>query len=80
MISQVDILDGLIVALDLLYRRTDGKKYDLKLMVITDAAARINDLSDMEAVVKMISEMGVQLQIMYDPIAGSCVANISSNW
>lgn len=61
----MDILDGLIVALDLLYRRTEGKKYDKKLLVITDAAAKITDASDMESVVQMVQSMEVKLQIVY---------------
>lgn len=60
----MDILDGLIVALDLLFRRTDGKKYDKRLMVITDAAAKIADAGDLESVVTMIQNMEVKLQVM----------------
>ena len=62
---QVDILDGLIVALDLLFRRTDGKKYNKRLMVITDAAAKIADAGDLESIVMMIQNMEVKLQVMY---------------
>ena len=64
-VVQVDILDGLIVALDLLFRRTDGKKYDKRLMVITDAAAKIADAGDLESIVAMIQNMEVNLQVMY---------------
>ncbi|KAJ8546812.1 hypothetical protein ON010_g11423 [Phytophthora cinnamomi] len=60
----VDILDGLIVALDLLFRRTDGKKYDKRLMVITDAAAKIADAGDLESIVTMIQNMEVKLQVI----------------
>ncbi|EGZ16264.1 hypothetical protein PHYSODRAFT_316299 [Phytophthora sojae] len=62
--TKVDILDGLIVALDLLFRRTDGKKYDKRLMVITDAAAKIADAGDLESVVTMIQNMEVKLQVI----------------
>lgn len=62
---KVDILDGLIVALDLLFRRTDGKKYEKRLLVITDAAEKIADASDVTSVVHMIQNMDVKLQIMY---------------
>ncbi|POM77727.1 Hypothetical protein PHPALM_4842, partial [Phytophthora palmivora] len=62
--TKVDILDGLIVALDLLFRRTDGKKYEKRLMVITDAAAKIGDASDLEAVVTMMQNMEVKLQVI----------------
>ncbi|CAH0489472.1 unnamed protein product [Peronospora farinosa] len=61
---QVDILDGLIVALDLLFRRTDGKKYNKRLMVITDAAAKIADAGDLESIVMMIQNMEVKLQVI----------------
>lgn len=61
---KVDILDGLIVALDLLFRRTDGKKYDKRLLVITDAAERITDASDVDSVVQMMQNMDVKLQII----------------
>lgn len=61
---KVDILDGLIVALDLLFRRTDGKKYEKRLLVITDAAEKITDAGDVDSVVQMIQNMGVKLQIM----------------
>ncbi|RLN94823.1 hypothetical protein BBJ28_00011155 [Nothophytophthora sp. Chile5] len=60
----VDILDGFIVALDLLFRRTDGKKYEKRLMVITDAAAKIADAGDMEAVVQMLQNMDIKLQVI----------------
>ena len=63
-VVQVDILDGLIVALDLLFRRTDGKKYDKRLMVITDAAAKIAYAGDLESIVAMILNMEVKLQVM----------------
>uniref|UniRef100_A0AAV1UEM2 VWFA domain-containing protein n=1 Tax=Peronospora matthiolae TaxID=2874970 RepID=A0AAV1UEM2_9STRA len=61
---KVDILDGLIVALDLLFRRTDGKKYDKRLMVITDAAAKIAYAGDLESIVTMILNMEVKLQVI----------------
>lgn len=68
----MDLLDGLIVSLDLLYRRTEGKKYEKRLMILTDAASKLNDASDIESVVVMIQKMEVQLQIMYVfPIVGS---------
>lgn len=69
---QVDILDGLIVALDLLYRRTEDKKCERKLLVITDAATKINDSSDMESVVQMITNMEVKLQVMCVPSSAIC--------
>ncbi|KAH7474886.1 X-ray repair cross-complementing protein 5 [Phytophthora ramorum] len=62
--TKVDILDGMIVALDLLFRRTDGKKYDKRLMVITDAAAKIADAGDLESIVAMIQNMEVKLQVI----------------
>jgi ATP-dependent DNA helicase 2 subunit 2 len=74
---QVDILDGLIVALDLLFRRTENKKCERKLMVITDAAAKITDPTDIEAVVQMITSMEVKLQVMCVPLFQSrlCTSN-----
>ncbi|RLN97043.1 hypothetical protein BBJ28_00010821 [Nothophytophthora sp. Chile5] len=63
-VIQVDILDGFIVALDLLFRRTDGKKYEKRLMVITDAAAKIADAGDLEAVVQMLQNMDIKLQVI----------------
>jgi ATP-dependent DNA helicase 2 subunit 2 len=60
----VDILDGLIVSLDLLFRRTNNKKYERKLLVITDAASRISDADDLSQIVDMIQNMEVQVQIM----------------
>ncbi|KAF4028831.1 Ku C terminal domain like [Phytophthora infestans] len=62
--TKVDILDGIIVALDLLFRRTDGKKYDKRLLIITDAAAKIADAGDLESVVTMMQNMEVQLQVI----------------
>ncbi|ETO68595.1 hypothetical protein F444_14597 [Phytophthora nicotianae P1976] len=62
--TKVDILDGMIVALDLLFRRTDGKKYDKRLMIITDAAAKIADAGDLESVVTMMQNMEVKLQVI----------------
>ncbi|KAE9031309.1 hypothetical protein PR003_g10337 [Phytophthora rubi] len=62
--TKVDILDGLIVALDLLFRRTDGKKYDKRLLVITDAAAKIADAGDLESIVTMVQNMEVKLQVI----------------
>ncbi|GLE01304.1 hypothetical protein PINS_up010134 [Pythium insidiosum] len=61
---KVDLLDGLIVALDLLYRRTEGKKYDRRLLLITDAASPIEDAADIESVVQMMQQMDVQLQVV----------------
>jgi ATP-dependent DNA helicase 2 subunit 2 len=62
--TKVDILDGMIVALDLLFRRTENKKYDKRLLVITDAAAKIADAGDLESVVTMMRNMEVKLQVM----------------
>ncbi|KAG6970164.1 hypothetical protein JG688_00004992 [Phytophthora aleatoria] len=62
--TKMDILDGMIVALDLLFRRTDGKKYDKRLMIITDAAAKIADAGDLESVVTMMQNMEVKLQVI----------------
>ncbi|ETV96589.1 hypothetical protein H310_10290 [Aphanomyces invadans] len=62
--TPADVLDGIIVALDLVIRRTDNKKYDKRLVVITDAATRINNPSDMEVVCTMIQNLEVHLQIM----------------
>ncbi|KAI9915674.1 hypothetical protein PsorP6_008540 [Peronosclerospora sorghi] len=62
--TQVDILDGLIVALDLLFRRTDKKKYVKKLIVITDASAKIADAGDLMAIVEMIKNMEVKFQVI----------------
>lgn len=73
--TKVDILDGLIVALDLLFRRTEGKKYEKRLLVITDAAEKITDAADVESVVQMIQNMDVKLQIVYVCVAtfaGKC--------
>ncbi|RHZ08766.1 hypothetical protein DYB26_014669, partial [Aphanomyces astaci] len=66
--TPADVLDGIIVALDLMIRRTDNKKYDKRLVVITDAATRINNPSDMEVVCTMIQNLDVHLQIMCVPI------------
>ncbi|RHY23346.1 hypothetical protein DYB32_009227 [Aphanomyces invadans] len=55
--TPADVLDGIIVALDLVIRRTDNKKYDKRLVVITDAATRINNPSDMEVVCTMIQNL-----------------------
>ncbi|TDH67454.1 hypothetical protein CCR75_005968 [Bremia lactucae] len=62
--TKVDILDGIIVALDLLFRRTDGKKYDKRLMIITDAATKIADAGDLESIVTMMQNMEVKLQVI----------------
>ena len=62
-------MDGLIVALDLLFRHTDKKKYEKKLLVITDASARIQDASDVESIVTMIHQMDVKLQIVWVVVA-----------
>ncbi|KAJ0393603.1 hypothetical protein P43SY_007645 [Pythium insidiosum] len=61
---KVDLLDGLIVALDLLYRRTEGKKYERRLLLITDAASPIEDAADVESVVQMMQQMEVQLHVV----------------
>ncbi|KAF0719441.1 Aste57867_1037 [Aphanomyces stellatus] len=61
--TPADILDGIIVGLDLMIRATDKKKYDRRLVVITDAATRINNPADMEVVCTMIQNLDVQLQI-----------------
>ncbi|TMW56844.1 hypothetical protein Poli38472_006854 [Pythium oligandrum] len=61
---KVDLLNGLIVALDLLFRRTEGKKYEKRLLVLTDAASKIEDASDIESVVEMIKNMDVKLQVV----------------
>ncbi|RHY26300.1 hypothetical protein DYB32_007757 [Aphanomyces invadans] len=65
--TPADVLDGIIVALDLVIRRTDNKKYDKRLVVITDAATPINNPSDMEVVCTMMQNLEVHLQIMYEP-------------
>ncbi|ETV96595.1 hypothetical protein H310_10297 [Aphanomyces invadans] len=62
--TPADVLDGIIVALDLVIRRTDNKKYDKRLVVITDAATPINNPSDMEVVCTMMQNLEVHLQII----------------
>ncbi|RHY06428.1 hypothetical protein DYB36_010422, partial [Aphanomyces astaci] len=75
--TPADVLDGIIVALDLMIRRTDNKKYDKRLVVITDAATRINNPSDMEVVCTMIQNLDVHLQIMCVPIM--CTTKMRGN-
>lgn len=60
-----DILDGFIVSLDLLFRRTDKKKYTKRLIVITDAESPITDASDIDTVMDMMKNMECHLDIMY---------------
>ncbi|KDO24367.1 hypothetical protein SPRG_10445 [Saprolegnia parasitica CBS 223.65] len=62
--TKADVLDGIIVALDLLIRRTDKKKYEKRLVVVTDAATPIANPADMEVVCSMVQNMDVQLQII----------------
>ncbi|CAK4080421.1 unnamed protein product [Aphanomyces euteiches] len=62
--TPADILDGMIVGLDLIIRRTEKKKYDKRLIVITDAATRINNPADMEVVCNMIQNLEVHLHII----------------
>ncbi|OQS04042.1 hypothetical protein THRCLA_03685 [Thraustotheca clavata] len=66
--TKADLLDGIIVALDIMIRRTEKKKYEKRLVVITDAATPINNPADMEVVCSMIKNMEVELQIMYESL------------
>ncbi|ETV89874.1 hypothetical protein H310_15287, partial [Aphanomyces invadans] len=59
--TPADDLDGNIVALALVLRRTCNKKYDNRLVVITDAATRTNNSSDLKAVCTMIQNLEVNL-------------------
>ena len=38
--AEADIIDGLVVAVDMLARRTDKKKYNKQLFLITPARAK----------------------------------------
>ncbi|OQR92390.1 hypothetical protein ACHHYP_03751 [Achlya hypogyna] len=62
--TKADILDGIIVALDLMIRRTEKKKYEKRLVVITDAASPIKNPADMDLICSMVKNMEVQLQII----------------
>jgi len=63
-ITKTDMLDGIIVALDLIARRTEKKKYDKRLVIITDAATKMTNPSDIFDVVEMIKSMEVKVQTM----------------
>ena len=59
-----DFLDGLVVSLDLLHKRTDKKKYQKRIILVTDAASQIKDAEDIETIMEQTKGMDVTLQIM----------------
>lgn len=61
---KVDVLDGIIVALDLLHRRTLAKQFKRKIILFTDAHSEVENASDLEPVIEMIKSLGVSLEIV----------------
>lgn len=58
-----DCVDALVVALDLLIKKTKGKKFTRKVYLFTDAAGPVNS-DGFEAIVEQLKELEVQLIIM----------------
>lgn len=61
--SQGDLVDALIVALNQLGERTEGKKYNREIVLLTDAAGEIRDVDDIEAVVTRMQELECVLNV-----------------
>ena len=60
-----DFIDGLIVSLDLIHKRTDKKKYLKRIMLVTDAGSEITATDDIQTIIDQMKTMDVTLSIMY---------------
>ena len=60
-----DFVDGMVVSLDLLHKRTAKKKYSKRIILLTDAASEIEGAEDIQQIIDQIKEMDVILQILY---------------
>jgi len=59
-----DLIEGLIVALDMIRARTQNKKYNRKIYLITDGENPVEGSEDLPAVVDMMKGLDVQLVVM----------------
>jgi hypothetical protein len=59
-----DFLDGLVVGLDTIHRRTAKKKYTKQIFLVTDAANQVKDMDQASSVLDRIKELEVQLFVM----------------
>jgi ATP-dependent DNA helicase 2 subunit 2 len=79
-----DFCDGIIVAADALYRRTSGKKYQRRIVLITDAEHKVEvDHQQLLVVLDSLRAMECQLQVIglefeqqaeYQQAASACTA------
>lgn len=60
---QGDLVDALIVSLNQLGERTEGKKYNREIVLMTDAAGEIRDVDDIESVVTRMQELECVLNV-----------------
>jgi len=59
-----DLIEGLIVGLDMLRQRTEKKKYNRKIYLITDGANPVEGAEDLPAVVEMMTNLEVELTVL----------------
>ena len=59
-----DFIDGLMVALDLLKRRTRGKRLRRRVMLLTAAASPLGGVDDLELLLQKVAQDEIELDIV----------------
>jgi hypothetical protein len=82
------VIDALIVGMDLLIRKTAGKRYEKRIFLVTDAGCPVNQ-DDLDVVCEQFLKIDARLNVMYDtalpppllPLAvnSSCSCSCSSS-
>jgi hypothetical protein len=69
---QGDMLDSLVVALDLLQKRSGGKNKAAarrRIFLVTDASGPIRGVQDMDRILDQLKELDCKLDVMYAPLS-----------
>jgi hypothetical protein len=61
------VLDGLVVGFDILFKKKGGSKCAKRIFVISNAAAPIADVADLDDVGASIKSSGTKLSLMSPP-------------
>ena len=59
-----DFLNGLVVALDLLKRRTSGRAWRRRLVLLTDGSSAIEGLDDVAPILSKLKEFNITLEVV----------------
>ena len=59
------VIDALIVGMDLLIRKTAGKRYEKRIFLVTDAGCPVNQ-DDLDVVCEQFLKIDARLNVMYE--------------